>query len=162
MHPVLDGEKRDGCWFPSGNLLHQRLREAGLGRFRAFNRRGKLLVVSGEDNPVCFLYRNPRRSLQGLRGLVDEERREVMRLEESVGGSDERTSDDARLLEQFPVYLHREPRLAVSEAGKPVAVGLPLAPASVFEVILDVADGFPYAPEFGVIGVGFEATFIGK
>ena len=145
-----------------GNILHQRpIQPAALG-IGTFHRRGQLLVVAGKDDAVCLPDGYPAGSLQRLRRLVDEKRGKAMGRQEAIGGADKRRCDDPCLVEEGSINAYLQLRRPLAEAGKAIAEGITFGAAAVSHRRLRLADGFPDAPQFRVVGMRFEAAFVGK
>ena len=145
-----------------GNILHQRpIQTATLG-IGTFHRRGQLLVVAGKDDTVCLPDGDPAGSLQRLCRLVDEEGGKVMGRQEAIGGADKCRCDDPCLVEEGSINAYLQLRRPLVEAGKAIAERIAFGAAAVTHRRLRLADGSPDAPQFRVVGMRFEAAFVGK
>ena len=105
MHPVLDGEQRDGLRPSLGDLLQQSPSQSPTFGLDAFDGRGQLLVVAGQDDPVSLPDRDPAGRFEGLGGLVDEEGGEMVVGQYPVSRSHQGAGHDTCLVEEGGIDL---------------------------------------------------------
>ena len=103
VHAILYAEQRHHLGLFRGDALHECASQSALQRLVALHRRGQLTVVAGEDDAAGTTDGYPAGGLEGLGGLVDEQRAELHAVEQAVGRADECGGDDARLAEQLGV-----------------------------------------------------------
>ena len=103
-------------------VLHEGGGEAVACRLRTLDRWGQLLVVAAEDDAVGLENGHPAGGLEGLRGLVDEEGREMAVLHDVVGAAYKGAADDASLQEEVVVDAYLELGLTVAEGVEAVAL----------------------------------------
>ena len=119
-------------------------------------------MVAGKDDTVCLPDGDPAGSLQRLCRLVNEEGGKVMGCQETIGGADKRRCHDPRLVEEGSINAYLQLRGPLAEAGKAIAEGIAFGAAAVSHRRLRLADGFADTPEFRIVGMRFEAAFVGK
>ena len=161
LHAILHLQQRDGFGFPVGNLLHQRVVKSAACRFDAFDGGRQLMMVAGKNHPVGFGYGDPASGFKRLRGFVDEERCEMTAGEHSVGGTDECTGHNTRFVKQFGIDFYFQLGGTEAQARQSVARCFLVTVAAVL-CRLCFAYGFADAPQFGIVGMCFEAAFVSE
>ena len=138
------------------HLLHQGVGESAALGFRAKDGGRQLLVVSGKHHAVGLEDGGPAGSLNGLRGLVNEEGAEMAVVEQPVGAADERAGHHLGLLKHLLVDLQFELVAALQELLQPVGA-LPRGGAPLVDVANQLAD----APQLGIVGTGGVESLVG-
>ena len=158
MHPVLYLQQRHGFGMSLDETLHQGLSQAGLQGGNALHRRGQLTVVARQHHTADAAQGNPTGSLQCLGGLVDEQRAELLTVQQTVGRADQRRGNDTCLTKQLVVDAYLQFRGAALQALQSLVVLFVAA----LSVAAQVADGLSQRPQLRIVGVTLEAPLIGK
>ena len=115
-------------------------------------------MVAGQDDALTAAYGNPAGSLQGLCRLVDENRTELLAVEQAVGRTYQGAGNDAGLAEELRVNAYLQFVGTVFQALHLLVVLL----VATLTVGTQFADGLADGPQQFVVRMTLEAPLVGE